>query len=481
MRNTADKWVGTCVLALGLATALGAPDATSATVCSPQPNSNVGCNFYAVSLPNLILQNQTSFHFGVAMLNSGAVAVGVTVTGGALVSPDAFSIPAGSSITRQLPWVSGISMSSATAKTVGGAYHITSTGPISALQLNATEPEVFSLFSQSNDASLLIPVESAGTSYRAVVWPTWSIVGNEYPGFIAVVANTAATSVQVVAPGTIQPGAGLSANGGTVSLDQGDVLLIASALDATSFSYGSDLSGTQITSSAAVLVWTGHAGADIDAGTGYADHLEESLPPVSALGDDYLIVRPSNPSGSPAGARHYVKVVGTMNGTTLTTTPPISGAPLSLNAGSSGSFEVTVDFRLHSSSPVVVGLFMEGSATTGFGNVGDPSQSIAVPTFQGRRSIDFTAPISFAPIFAQLVAPTGTTISVDSANVSGWSAIGSSGYSVATVPLCCTEEHHATGDQPFSLTVHAYPPGNTSYWYPGGLGIDDVIFRDGFD
>ncbi len=36
--------------------------------------------------------------------------------------------------------------------------------------------------------------------------------------------------------------------------------------------------------------------------------LEEMLPPVSALsGNDYLIVRPGNPSGSPTGARHYVK------------------------------------------------------------------------------------------------------------------------------------------------------------------------------
>lgn len=481
MRSARSVWFHAGLLALGLATALSAPYATSATSCNPQPNSNVGCNFYAVTLPNLILQNQTSFHFGVAMLNSGPAAVGVTVTGGTLGSPDSFSIPAGSSVTRQLPWVSSISTSSATAKTAGGAYHITSTGPISALQLNPTEPEVSSIFSQSNDASLLIPVESAGASYRAVVWPTWSVVGNEYPGFIAVVANTAATSVQIIAPGTIQPGAGLTANGGTVSLDQGDVLLIASALDATSFSYGSDLSGTQITSSAAVLVWTGHAGADIDAGTGFADHLEESLPPLSALGDDYLIVRPGNPSGSPTGARHYVKIVGTVNGTTLTTSPPISGAPLSLNVGTSASFEATVDFHLHSSSPVAVGLFMEGSATTGFGNVGDPSQSIAVPTFQRRRSIDFSAPISFAPVFAQLVAPTGTTISLDSAIVSGWSTIGGSGYSVATVALCCTDAHHATGDQPFSLTVHAYPPGNTSYWYPGGLGIDDVIFRNGFD
>ncbi len=95
--------------------------------------------------------------------------------------------------------------------------------------------------------------------------------------------------------------------------------------------------------------------------------------------------------------------------------------------------------------------------------------------------MDFIAPTALAPIFAQVVAPTGATVTVDGTSVSGWNAIGNSGYSVALVALCCTDAHHAAGDQLFNLSVYAYPPGFTSYWYPASLGIDDDIFRNGFD
>jgi hypothetical protein len=437
--------------------------------CVPQPNSNIGCEFYAVSMPNLI-PNQSTVHFGVATLNPGAASVDVTVTGGGLAAPNVFSVAAGSSVTTQLPWVPTISGSLLTAKIPAGAYHITVTGPVSALQLNAVEAS-----SQSSDASLLLPVQSAGTAYRAVVWPAWN-PGIGYPGNIVVVATAATTTVQVAAPGTIQPGAGLNASGGSVSLDQGDVLLISSAL-----AEGSDLSGTLITSDHPVLVWTGHAGAEIPFDTGFADHLEETLPPLSALDNDYFIVRPGAATGTDTGSKYYVKLVGVVDGTLLTTDPAVGGLPASLDAGHAYTFEATTNFHLQASQPVAVAMFMEGGMASGFSD-GDPSQSIPVPTHQGRSSIDFIAPTSLAPIYAQLVAPTGAAISVDATPVSGWTAIGSSGYSETRVALSGTDGHHASGDKLFSLSVHAYPgAGSTSYWYPGSLGIGDDIFRNGFE
>ncbi len=450
----------------------------AASPCLSQPNSNVGCEFYAVSLPNWIV-DQTTFHFGVAMLNTSGSMVAATVTGGGLVSPLMINLPSGTSVTSQLPWVPAISNSLSTVKVVGGAYHITLTGPASALQLNAIEPQISASFSYSNDASILLPVQSAGRSYRAVVAPTWGTGASSYPGNIAVVATVAATTVQVVAPGTIQPGAGLAASGGTVILGQGDVLLIASALDAGNLAYGSDLSGTLITSNSPVLVWTSHAGTFVPANVGYADHMEESLPPISALSNDYFIVRPGVPSAD-TGSKINVKIVGTTNGTTLSFNPTIAGAPSSIDAGNSVTFEANTDFHLQSSNPVAVAMLMEGGQKFLSGN-GDPSQSIPIPTSQSKTSMDFIAPTNLAPIFAQVVALTNATIMVDSNVASGWIPIGSSGYSTTRVSLCCTDAHHASGDQPFTLSVHAYPAGSTSYWYPGSLGIGDDLFHDGFE
>ena len=59
--------------------------------------------------------------------------------------------------------------------------------------------------------------------------------------------------------------------------------------------------------------------------------------------------------------------------------------------------------------------------------------------------------------------------------VSGFVAIGSSGFSVARIELSNGGDgnHVITGDEPFGISVYGY--GNdTSYWYPGGLDLDKV-------
>lgn len=464
--------VASVVPAQSAASSMPAP----AGACASPPSSNLGCEFYAVTLPNQLI-DQNAFSFGVALLNSGTASVTVTITGGLLGAPQVFDIAAQSSVVRILPWVTAASQSIATTRIAGGAYRIRSTGPLSALQLNPAQSG-----SDSSDASLLLPVSTAGTSYQAVVWPTWgyAVAGN-YPGNIAIVATAPSTTVQVIAAGGIQPGAGLGANGGTVVLDMGEMLLIASALDAGVLGYGSDLSGTRIVSDQPILVWTGHAGAFIDPDTGFADHLEESLLPTSALDREYFIVRPGDATGTGTGTRHMVKLVGTVDGTALVVQPAIAGVPTALNAGQAAVFEAAADFHLQASHPLVVGTFMEGSQTVGFTG-GDPSQSMPIGTSRAAASSDFTAPSDFAPVWAQLVAPTGSTITVDGALVSNWTAIGATGYSVARASLCCTDAHRAVGNQPFLLSVHAYPAaGGGSFWYPAYIGPSDVIFDNGFE
>ena len=448
--------------------------------CTPPANSNIGCDFFAVSLPNTLL-DQTTFSFGVQLLNLTTSTANVSISGGGLALPDSFTIASASSASHALPWVSTLSMSTATSKIAAGAYRIATSQPVSALQLNPTSYVVSgSVFSQSNDASLLLPVKSAGTAYRVVTSPTWNNFGSQAPGHFAVVGTTVGTTVTIAAAGTILPGAGLSANGGSAVLDAGDVLLVSSALNAPMNGYGADLSGTLITSTAPVLVWSGHTGTNVPAGTAFADHLEEIQPPISALGDDYVIVRPGNPSsGSQTGARHMVKLVGAVNGTILTTDPFIAGAPGSLQAGQASTFEATVDFHLHANQPLAVALFMEGGQTTGFNGAGDPSQSIAIPTSQARRSLDFLTPSQLGPWYAQVVAPANAKINVDGSAVSGWTPISGSGYSVALVALSALDVHHAAGNRPFTLSVYSYPT-FTSYWYPASLGLGDIIFADSF-
>jgi len=72
--------------------ALGAGEApASGADCTPLPQSNAGCEFYAVTLPNTQL-DQIAFSFGVDLLNAGNASVQVAIDGGGLVTPDNFAV-----------------------------------------------------------------------------------------------------------------------------------------------------------------------------------------------------------------------------------------------------------------------------------------------------------------------------------------------------------------------------------------------------
>jgi hypothetical protein len=329
---------------------------------------------------------------------------------------------------------------------------------------------------RSTDASLLLPVQSAGTAFHIIAWPMWDTLGAPFPAHAAVVATADATVVRVNAPGSLQPGAGLDAEGGSVALDRGDVLLLSSALTS-----GSDLTGTTITSTAPVLVWAGHGATNVPLDTPSADHIEETVPPDAALDTDYFVVRPASETGEGTGSRAYARLLGTADGTTITVDPPVPGVAATLNENQSFTFEYSVDVHVHASQPIALALFMESSTVSGFTD-GDPAQSLALPMHQLKQAFDVAVPLDVLPAWADIVAPTGASITLDATPVSGWTAIGDSGWSVAHVPLCCDSAHHARGDRPFTAAVHAYPTDSyASYWYPATMGIDDVLFRDGFE
>ena len=106
--------------------------------------------------------------------------------------------------------------------------------------------------------------------------------------------------------------------------------------------------------------------------------------------------------------------------------------------------------------------------------------SLAVATAQFRTSSPFTSPPNYYQNWVNVVAPNGTTVTVTDTPtnrvVSSGTAIGSSWYYVANVPLCannlsgCTGNHTATATTAFGIQVYGYGSA-TSYMYPGGLNL----------
>jgi IgGFc binding protein len=465
--------------------------------CADIGESYIGCEYYSITMLNDQL-DQSTFPYYVAVTNLGASSAKLTITGGALTTTDTVTVAAGAIEEIELPWVPALSCGSVacvggshgsgapgTIIKTGGAYHIKSTEPITAYQFNAKDYEVGGDYSYTNDASLLLPVNAMTGNYRVASWGSWYFASGyeQLPGLIAIVGTAASTSVTVTAPtGSLLAGSGLTSSGGTVTLNAGDVLEIASAANGSATAYGSDPTGTLVAATAPVEVFAGSDCTYIPVGVPACDHIEEIQFPIETLGKDYLVTLPDNTDGTP---QQYVKIVGTVAGTTLTYDPAtgyVTAPATTLGAGQFTYFQTTQNFHVTASQPIAVAQYMESENNfTPSDTAGDPSMSMAVATAQFRNSYGFVAPSNYIQAWANIIAPTGASVTVTdyptNQTITTGTTIGTSGYYVAHVQVCdndlagCTGNHTASSTSSFGIQVYGYGS-YTSLMYPGGLNLN---------
>lgn len=455
-------------------------------VCANVGQSYIGCDYYAVTMANNQL-DQTTFSFSVSISNTSQQNATVTITGPS--TNLSFNVNAGAVVTQNLGWVSSLSTSVATSRTNAGAYRIRSTQPITVYQFNPKDYQIGNVFSYSNDAALLLPVNAMTGNYMAASYPTWrtpiTTIGGggpfadvQLPGTIAIIATAANTTVKFTPPNNnpVIAGAGISATGtSTVTLNQGDVLQIASALNASSRgSYGSDMTGSVISADKPVEVMGGHDCTFIAANAGYCDHMEEVIFPQETLRTDYLVVPPNNLNGQP---RSYVKITATTANTTLTYDPNVGGPASLANVGSVGTFMTATPFRVtaNANHPIIVTQYMLGEDNfTTNATAGDPGMTAAVAMEQYRKGYSFFSPPNYAQNWVTVTAAMNSTVLVDGNNIGGLTQIGNSGFGYKHVSLCannsCNGVHSASSSAQFGIQVYGYGS-YTSYWYPGGLDL----------
>jgi hypothetical protein len=506
-------------------------------------HSYVGCDFW----PTIVFNPVWSvFDFAAVVANTGTTTAQVTTTrAGQTVAMT--SVAPGSIGIVYLPWVTalkgpdftdnGCTAGSRPVSSVfvsGGAYHLTSTVPVTVWQFNPLEyvagnggpsgknwtcpyPPMscngngVDCLSVSNDASLLLPSTAMTGTYR-LFGQTSTTYGvnypppdqdNDSPGAFAVTATADNTHVtlNLVAGASLVDGSGITgttggsayaaadAGGGTVSLtmNAGDV---AELLDARGQAYGSadsDLSGSILTSDKPVQVIAFNAITDVPSpivsGGGWADHLEETVLPAESLGAHYLVVPPTAPAGR-VSYGHYVRFYGNRDGTTLTypsgTAP--TGAPTTLKAGQVVDLGlVTEAFEVKGSNEFEVASIMPGGQIQDPGSndpQGDPSLTFSAAVEQYRSKYVFLAPTNYAEAYADVVVPSGAKVTLDGAPLSGvTSAIGSSGWSVVRAPLpsgtttgTATGAHTLTSTAPVGLQIMGFGHA-TSYYTPGGYDV----------
>ncbi|HEX7601034.1 MAG TPA: IgGFc-binding protein, partial [Polyangiaceae bacterium] len=258
-----------------------------------------------------------------------------------------------------------------------------------------------------------------------------------------------------------------------------------------------ELTGSIIETNKPVGLMAGQRCLRVPIGTSYCDHGEQMVPPVKALGHEYVGVMYRPRSGEPA----IWRVIGAVDGTQLTYSSAVGG-PTTLNLGQIAEFTTGTPFVVSSQDamhPFMLFSYMSGSTWTQLqdkSGYGDADVVISVPPEQYLSNYVFfadpTYPETNLVIVRKKVNNAFTDVTLDCAGIlAGWAPVGAD-YEWTRADLmtgnfqnvgnCSTGRHAITSTQPFGLWVWGWGTPltsptfteNVSYGYPGGMNVQPI-------
>ncbi len=379
---------------------------------------------------------------------------------------------------------------------IGKAFHITTDYPVAAYQMVPFGGGTAAVTS----ATLLLPTSAWGTNYIAVnaykAIPDPPPPGNPIGGYpsLVVLAKEDMTKVTLLPNANIVGGPGVAAamanTQASYTLNAGQFLQITQP---------AELTGSPLETDKPVGVFGASTCMQIPTDKLDCDSGQQQLPPVGALGSEYVAVRHKSRTPAMEESARW-RLVGVVDGTTLTWSPtkPAS-APATLKLGEVVEFSDPGPFVVRSQDadhPFYLGGYMTGGADFGF--VGDPEWHNVVPPQQYlRRYVLFTDPTypetSLVVVRARskqtkMFAP--VNLKCLGGEITGWKPVGdgTGDYEWAIVDLvtgnfvnvdpCSNGPQEMTSDAPFGVTVWGW--GTTqqtlrvSYAYPAGAGFKPI-------
>jgi len=489
--------------------------------------SNAGCDYWAVDLDNHYDAQNGPYAVIVSNLSDQVATVTVSRKDNLSATPVEVmrrDVAPGGLATLNLP-----QRNMGTPGLHWAGYRVQATAPIIAYQFNPLDNvDVF-----SNDASLLLPVDSFGDEY--IVISRFEFLGGgpgnqpiPYRGTISVIASTADTQV------TVRPTARTQAAGAAFPAMQAGqtynfTLQPYQVLNIKSDQDQGDLTGTIVTADKPIGVFSGHEAA-ISGSVCCADHLEQQMFPVRTWGTTYVAAK----SRARFQESDYWRIVAAEADTVVTFNPAVSG-PRTLGRGQHIEIVTDQDFVITATKPVMVGQIlasssevvnppayrnctadfscatqyqcslvgdgifddthlclppscagpgaacMQGHVCTCFSSlncsctaVGDPTLILIPPVGQFRDDYVFLTPDKYAENYISVVAPQGATVTLDGQPVSAssFSTIMASSWRVARIPVG-HGVHSITASEPVGVTVYGYDR-DVSYGYPAGLNLTDL-------
>lgn len=382
----------------------------------------------------------------------------------------------------------------------GHAFHITTTAAVAAYDIYPYGGGQSAVTS----ATLLLPTTSWDANYIAVdAWGTGLGTG----GVVQIVGQVDGTDVTISPTNAIVGGNGVAPTGkgqpATYRVNRGQVL---------QFVQDDSLAGSVVLANQPIGLWGGKTALAID--TCCNDSAHQQIPPIRALGHEYVGVRYRNRYDGIEETPPW-RLVGAVDGTTLTWEPSApAGAPTTLAQGQVAEFRSAGQFLVRSQDPehpFYMAAYMTGAAEF------DPGYEDRPGKDDGRGDAEFVnviPPGEYSSSYVFFTDPTYpetnlllvrtkvdgafADVALDCAgNVGGWQPIGSSGnYEYTRIDLvrhnfqpqgnCNNGRHEIHSKNPFGLTVWGWGSGETgvigsgfysqyvSYAYPGGANVKPI-------
>ena len=388
---------------------------------------------------------------------------------------------------------------------IAKSFHITSSVPVVAYDIFPYGGGPSAITS----ATLLLPTSAWDTNYIAIDPFRPQLVDPNFQQYIQVVAAEDNTAVTISPTAAIVGGTGVSPTGAdvpaTYTINRGQVL---------QFRQDASLTGSPLQATKPVGLLGGNGCMVIpDSGISACDAGHQMIPPVRALGTEYIGVHHRNRFPGVEEAPPW-RIVGAVDGTQLTYEPaPPPGAPTTIGVGQVAEFITSAPFIVRSQDadhPFYVSGHMTGCTDVSvdlFGDCrGDPETVNVIPTEQYLdQYVFFTDPTypETSLVVIRNAAADGfhdVTLGCLAAPITGWQPIGSSGqYEYAYLDLvtgnfqpmngCDNGRHEALSDAPFAITVWGWGSGATggdpsllqfpysqyvSYAYPAGASVQSL-------
>ena len=310
---------------------------------------------------------------------------------------------------------------------IGKAFHLKTNVPVVAYQMLPYGGGS----ARVTGSTLLVPTNAWDVNY--VVADAYSappmITEPRAGPTTVIIAGTDGTNVTVKPSRTIVSGTGVAGTpaGTSVSykLDQGQYV---------QFTQLEELTGTAVQSDKPVAVIGGSTLMDLPLSSSRADSAEQMLPPVRALGSEYVAVRYRSRSATEESVPW--RIVGVVNGTKLTFDPAApTGAPANVSAQQLVEFDSPGPFVVRSQDaehPFYLASYMTGGGS--FNGTGDPEFVNVVPPAQYLPRYTFFTDPTYPETNLVVVRTTDPAtgkmpdVTLDCAGVlSGWTAVDAAG------------------------------------------------------